>query len=461
MKINQIKVASINHASQSIIWLAVFFYLDPGGYIAEFWNVRFAKNVFLVLTWSLFIYNTNFKGINRCLNDKSFQRIVVMLMIWYIYFVVVFLIIRDDYATISLISRFVKTRHILSGWLIIFPTYYYITYGNPRIFIKIFTRLSILIAVLFLLNVFFSLELIFTHSSDRGYVSVLRHLLNGYGILEIGLYLLIATIIVPRNKLSSDRKMLIISSIGIYLIYILSLTRRYFAYIGIASIIGYVLSNRIFKTSGTFQRKAIFVFIGLTILLGVFFQDYLFGIIEGFKTITFDETESYGTTASRLGLFSHEPIYNMFRDNPIFGTGYINEWYTNTEGTITTNYDLSGADYVFTSSVAMFGIFGILLFIPFYFLLFRNIKHTFKIITVNISYLKKHLNFFYPTLVLITGTALFFLRHMITYPDWFSFIGPQSVFEKYFILLGIYYGCSRKLKLNLVRLKNNKLTNEK
>ena len=80
-----------------------------------------------------------------------------------------------------------------------------------------------------------------------------------------------------------------------------------------------------------------------------------------------------------MSIVGHEYTNTLFLQNIFFGTGYINSWFSNREDLL-IEHDLEGGDYVFQSSLAMFGIIGILLFLPFYLYLYSYIFNFIKII---------------------------------------------------------------------------------
>lgn len=432
-----------------LFWIIIVLYLDPGGYIQEIVSIRIYKTILLPLTWVFFIFASDFQGFQMIARDKIMRQISVLLLLWYtVYFLGVFIFLQDSYNDMSFLTRIVKTRNSLLAWTMIVPIYYFVVYRGISVFIRVFTITTIYVGIAMMASVIFGLDAVNFISSSRGYVETDRFLLKGFGILELGLYLIVGLTLLPREFFRKSRLWILVTSVCTYFIYISSLTRRYMVYIVLAWVIGHFISKYIFR-KGFLNMKIIVV--SLVILLGSYIalSNYTTAIIRSFETFTFDQEESYGTTAVRLSLFQYKPILDKIDEKPFFGTGYINEWYSNTEEAIDTNYQLEGGDFVFLASIGMFGFVGVLLFIPFYVKIGQAIFNSFKVLSQNVSQVYENATDFQPYLLIFFATSIFFIRHLFTYPNWFSFIGPNGVFEKYYFLMGLLLGCSYKIYLML------------
>lgn len=432
-----------------LFWTIIVLYLDPGGYIQEIVSIRIYKTILLPLTWIFFLFASDFQGFRLMARDKIMRQISILLLLWYfIYFLGVFVFLQDSYNDMSFLTRIVKTRNNFLAWTMILPIYYFVVYRGIAVFIRVFTITTIYVGTAMIVSIVFGLEAVNFISSSRGYVETDRFLLKGFGILELGLYLIVGLTLLPREFFKESRLWIWVASVCTYFIYISSLTRRYMVYIVLAWLIGHFISKYIFQ-KGFFSVKIMVV--SLVILLGsyVALSDYTTAIVRSFETFTFDQEKSYGTTAVRLSLFQYRPILDRIDEKPFFGTGYINEWYSNTEEAIDTNYQLEGGDFVFLASIGMFGFVGVLLFLPFYLKIGKTIFNSFKVIRKNVGYIQEHASDFRLYLLIFFTTSIFFIRHLFTYPNWFSFIGPNGVFEKYYILMGLLLGCSYKIYLML------------
>jgi len=443
---------SRNYTLDYIFWILVIFYMDPGGLVSMFVNLRIFQSISTILIITIFLFCYQENNLKNLINNKFIKRMLVCFIIWFFYYVIVFLVIRDDYSSMSLLSKLLKTRIYYSSWLIVLPISYFIAYRNQMIMFKVFTISTIFIGLCIPISIFGGIDLIILNDFSRGFVNVDRYMMGGYGLLEWGLYILFALLILPR---SNNKNIYFIVSATCYFIYTISLTRRYFFYVLITAFISYVLSNYLFKNISKYRSRLLIVGSVFFLILYVVFNEYATSIPTTFSS----QSINYGTASARLSLFSHEPTVKLFENNVFFGTGYINEWYSNNTFNalkVQTDFGLEGSDYVFLSSLAMFGIVGIFIFSPFYLYLFQVIFFGFKIIKNNFNYIDLNDKNIYMSMIFLISTSLFFTRHIITYPDWFAFVGPHGSYSKYYILLGILLGSLDYIYRNIRNLKYEK-----
>ena len=447
------KITGRKHLRDYIFWISVLFYLDPGGYIMQIIDQRIAKNILLLIIWSVFLISSKAKGIEISLRNRRLRLAHIYILIWVFYFLLVFVIVKDEYTSQSISEKLLKTRLTITGWLLFIPIYYFTAYRSSRLFLKLFNITTIYFFIVMMLTVLTGQTFVYLHTLGREFVDVQRVLLDGYGFIEFGLYLLIGYSIIPMKKDILYRRGILLSSISAYLIYIISITRRYFLFAAIAIVLGFVISKRVIGLKSKYQSQIIVLIVSVFILTLLISPAYISGVVSGFKTISLSEEEEYGTTRDRMSLFAHEATVNIIRDNPFLGTGYINQWYSNTD---VENYGLEGADYVFISTIGMYGFIGILLFLPFYFIITKEILVGLKFIKQKRNVIFTNLNITGISLIIFISSSIFFLRHLFTYPDWFAFIGPHSEFEKYYIGVGLIMGALVNLKLLVSSVELNR-----
>ena len=429
-----------------LFWLSIIFYLNPGGFVSSFISLRIAQPILLVIIWFLFLFvSRSFIKIN--LVNKSVVMISFVCFVFFLYYSIVFLFINDFYTSMNIVEKLLKTRLVYTSWLLFLPVCYFTVYRSNRIFLNLFCIISLVVFFLLMEEIYFNLGLMQVNSINRGFFNVDRHLLVGYGLLEMGLYLPFSIYILPRINFK-EKRFYTICSLLIFLIYFLSLTRRYFIFIILSFFISSFLSRYLFKKSIISKFSFISISVVSITLSYFLFSEHFNAMLQSINTLFF----GYGTTHRRLSLYEHAPTLDMIKNNLWFGSGYINEWYTNNtffEQRVDTDFGLSGSDYVFLSTIGMFGIVGIVTFLPLYYILISNlisgvkfVKKYFKLILRRIDYN------IYPLILFIT-TIIFFSKHIISYPNWFSFIGPTSQVPKYYILLGLFIGSIQKIKNNV------------
>ena len=427
-----------------LFWICIILYLDPAGITSSLGNIRMMQPLILVIIWILFIISS--KSIIY-INDYS-KKIQIFFFIFFIYYIFIFLYLQDSYSSLSFIEKFLKTRLVLTSWLLFLPVTYFVAYKSNKIFLKSFSISAIIIGLLLIIEVNFNLNLIDLNTFNRGFFNAERYLLKAYGILEFGLYIPFSLIIIPYRSMNNDKKIWIVSSLFVFLIYFLSLTRRYFIFMTIGALMSYILSKYLFNKTLIKKRTILIYLLCLSCILYFFFSEHFFAMIESFRTLY----SGYGTTHRRLSLYQHTSTISMISNNPWIGTGYINEWYTNntfSEQIVSTDFGLSGSDYVFLSSIGMYGIIGVLIFTPVYYFLIKFLLNSISFLKENIYRLIENINLNIYPLLLFLSAYIFFVKHIISYPNWFSFIGPTAQTPKYYIILGILFGAFQKLVLNL------------
>ena len=216
-----------------LFWInIILFYTNTGGLVLNFGSVRVVADYSLVMSYMLFFYVTNFNGIKICLKDKEFRSTFKILAFWIIlYYILFFVIINDSYTILSISNRLIKSRTTYSVFLIVLPIYYFIAYRSIKVFIKLFSIVSIIILVLLILKTITGIDLITSGEIGRGYISVDRIYLKGFGILELGLYLFVSIFVFSKKLIGKQRNMILMSSIAVFIIYVMSLTRRYVGFI--------------------------------------------------------------------------------------------------------------------------------------------------------------------------------------------------------------------------------------
>ena len=438
-----------------LFWInIILFYTNTGGLVLNFGSVRVVADYSLVMSYMLFFYVTNFNGIKICLKDKEFRSTFKILAFWIIlYYILFFVIINDSYTILSISNRLIKSRTTYSVFLIVLPIYYFIAYRSIKVFIKLFSIVSIIILVLLILKTITGIDLITSGEIGRGYISVDRIYLKGFGILELGLYLFVSIFVFSKKLIGKQRNMILMSSIAVFIIYVMSLTRRYVGFILISVIICYFVTNYLYKQFGNrFLKRFAGIITLLVLVSSLFFFNYVDAVYTGLLTITKSKEESYGTTYARLSFFEQHETIELFKDNIFFGTGYINEWYSDMDAGY-QGLDVQGSDYVFISSLSMFGIVGLVLFLPCYFLLFRTIFRGLKIIKFNLNLILDNIDLLWPFMIIFLATSLFFLVHIVSYPDWFALIGPHGNVKKYYIFFAILFGSSFRIRQLIQQVK--------
>lgn len=441
-----------------LFWLLIFFLTDTGGIITSLGlNIRIANLFSFVGIFVVFLLASNGKGFRIVLRDTLFKKLLTILFFWFVfYYILWFLVFNDDYSVISLKSRLIKSRFYYLNWLLCIPTYYFILYRGTVLFLKLFLKLSTIITILLLITQFLGINIISINTFSRGYVDVDRVSMAGSDFLQLGLYLFATLLIIPAYYYSQFRKLLIFGTISVLLIYVLSLTRRYYFYMILSFILGELLSRYLFNK--TILAKGKFLVIGFFgfLILSLSLPRYTLAIQEGVLSVFASKEDSYGTTKQRMEFAGQKATVQLFQDNFFLGTGYMNEWYSTNEDNVKTEYGIEGADYIFISTAAMYGVLGLLLFLPFYYLFYKSIYKTFKRIKRQKHIIMNNKSLAAPLIIFI-ALSLFFLTHLLSYPNWFHFIGPAYGTRELFLYVGIMLGVMARLNsVNQIHEENVK-----
>ena len=115
-----------------------------------------------------------------------------------------------------------------------------------------------------------------------------------------------------------------------------------------------------------------------------------------------------------------------------------------------------GSDYIFLAAFAMYGIVGLLFFLPFYFIAFKCTKILLKMMRSNYDiFLNYKIEFWIPMIVGIAASAEI-IKNVIEYPNWFYPIGAISNSSKYFIFFALLIGVLNNIEMKIKKLKVDK-----
>ena len=170
------------------------------------------------------------------------------------------------------------------------------------------------------------------------------------------------------------------------------------------------------------------------------------GLQEAANVIQYGQTSS-GKKDVRLG-FGKEFMQDLIKKNYVFGTGFDNRW----RGTgDKAGYETS--DYPLLSAIAMYGIIGLLIFLPIYITLVRAV-------IFDIKFLKKHkMNYNSFDFYIITLFVLYFIYDLLQYMNWFLPVSLSRNF-KWYTILSMYFASRHifyaKFNSNIKRNRNLK-----
>jgi len=272
--------------------------------------------------------------------------------------------------------------------------------------------------------------------------------MDNYGLLPILIPMGIVVLIFKFEI--KYRKLIVIGFALMFLTWLLSIFRRHLFGTVIYLFIAMFFNNYIYKKALFSLRRLMSIAIYTVILIFIIqltFPKYIQAAIdatnETIYVIQYGKT-SLGKEDVRLG-GGKEFLQNLIKENYIFGTGFDNRWRSK-EGD-RAGYEAS--DYPFLGSIAMYGIVGLLLFLPIYIVII-------KALIFDIRYLRKHQynNRSFEAFVLILF-LVYFIYDIMKYMNWFL---PLSVINdpKWYLFLAMYLAARNIFYKNGKLLFNSK-----
>ena len=437
-----------------IFWFFLILFTNPGGildalniwYIIGRFNIR---DLLFILLSICYIIIPKIQDIY----DLDFKLIKKFLILFLVYYFIVFaywIPVINGSVNYSFNIALIKSRWTLYS---IFLFIYIYEFFKRRfdVFVKILVFSSISILFLFLIQIIIKIHILPVNIMNRGFINMDRM----YGVnISRGLFPLLipmGVVVIVFKPNVKFKKIIIISFVMLSLYYLVSITRR-----DILSIFFFFLLAVILKTIITRKYKTLFLGILKSLVPIIFlifasyfvFPKYLeatkLGIIDSFNIIKTGE-EINGQKDERLGLRPF--IVQQFLTHPSFGTGFDNRWRTK-EG---DNQGFEASDYPFLAALAMFGVAGILVFLPVYLLIIKILKK-------DISYLRNKIEFNRQLIfVLLFTFILFFTFNLFQYFNYFMAVANSDFYYWWYFYLSLYlaarskfYCLDKNVNLNLI-----------
>ena len=446
-----------------IFWIIiVIFYMDLGGIIQSSdgeMNILAIPSQFVITLMAyVFFYLRYAKSNYNYTNKRFIDYYTLIIIIWYAYYLIWYYWLNNPYfpGFIRLLAR--NTRMLMQG-LIVFPIIYFAT-NNLYDFIKILTWSTFSIILLFVITLLTGIPFIAINTEPRVFINLNRHFLLGEGLLAFSLPIALSY---SMMKFKSD-KLTIWSGAMVILYYCLTLTRANIVGIIehifiISFIVNYIHSKKIHKM---FQRimdirysAAIMVAIISLWLLFPLYLNSLGPIAKNTISVFTGWETDLEIVDARLSLTQKVGIVNAIKENMWLGTGYDPAWFSGGGG----KDQWEGNDYRFLGSFAMYGIVGLLVFLPFYLLAIKIISKILKLIRGNYKLINNNqLVFHLPTIVGIAAASEI-IKNIIEYPNWFEPIAASSESPILFIYFGLLLGSLNLIQKKIVNISRNSKRN--
>lgn len=430
---------SKNELVDYAFWFLLILFSNPGGIFQAFGEDRGKSGTIdsfdfiIALLFGCFLL-VSYKS---KINSKTYKKVVRHLIIFLLYYLIIYgyiiPIINDNpgYSTFSFLKKSRKTVYSILIFIMVYRFYI----RSYIIFFKTLIISSIIVLALFFITFITGVEILPISTHSRGFVDVDRVFIANEGIMKLLIPLGVAAIVF-KSKIQW-RVLAILAFFMMFMNYFISITRRDIIGTFIFFFLASMLYNY-FKNKPVIPIKKIFS-VSFYIVLFVFFISVSFpkyldagykGLEESISIIKEGETTS-GKEDVRLGL-GKDFMQNLIINNVWFGTGYDNRWRGSGD-----KEGFETSDYPFLSAIAMMGVFGILVFLPIYIIIF-------KAVVFDIKFLKKYkINYQSLEFCLFILFIMFFIYDLLQYMNWFRPVSLSRSFHWYAYLA--WYIASREI----------------
>lgn len=417
-----------------IFWLLLIIFTDPGGILEALGedsgdggiNVTDLLFVSMIICYAFTLVKRDIKI------DLSENRIFKYFFLFLVYYFIVFGYIVPELKNplgYSFSFFVIKSRYTIYSVLLFLMVYRFFK-RSTIVFFKSLMLTSSVVIILFIITLVTGIEILPIMKADRGFIKIDRLFLFSYGLMPL---LIPMGSIMLSFKMNITWKRFIIICFGLmFLTWLLSLTRRHI----FGTILFLIFSLMMYNY---FNGKRLLPLLGIIrisffsliviYIIGLSFPKYVEAgqkaVEEIFYVVEHGETTT-GRKDSRLGT-GKVFMQNLIKENYIWGTGFDNRWRT-AEGD-KAGYEAS--DYPFLGAIAMFGIVGLLVFLPIYLILIKTLRYDFFFIK------NHHIDYNSYEFFALVVFLLFFTYDLLQYINWFKPLSRSSD-NDWYIYLGMY-----------------------
>ncbi|MEL4455487.1 hypothetical protein [Lutimonas vermicola] len=436
------KLGNYSKIVDHLFWISFLVFTNPGGILFALGEdsgdggINVTDLIMIVLMACYVAIKKN----SEENNDQSFIGLRNALIIFCIYYLVVFgffVPTLKNNLNYSLVKSFVKMRHGVIN-IVLFIMVYEFYLRSYKLFLKYFISLSIFVIILFLVTNMMGLDILPVKVMDRSFVDTQRLLMVNYGLMP--LLITMGAVGMTFKFRIKYQKLIYIGFILMFICWLLSIIRRNIFGTFIIIALSLMFYNYLRHKSIISLSRVIGLMVYALLIVGIIqltFPKYLeAGIVAGQETlyvIQHGET-SAGKKDARMGL-GKDFMQELIIENTMFGTGFDNRWRTS-EG---DKAGFEASDYPFLAAIAMSGIFGLVFFIPIYYILIKTM-------ILDVKYLRNHqfdansLETFMLILFLV-----YYLYDLLQYMNWFL---PLSLFshsghKSWYVFLAMYLGARK------------------
>lgn len=401
-----------------MFWVAVTFFLDPGGYIQTFlsrdmigglqlWDVQFMLLMVPLISPRV--------KIQQYFDHKD-NRIIFFILLSFtvIYHVFVYGYVMAEGSFNTLYDFLQYERLTIVGFLSVIPAYIFFR-RSYRKMIRFAFITSVLISFLYVATLLTGFDLIPIITMERSLgVTEQRLVLASYGYAW---WFIPAAFTILILKVKVQKRLWIYFVAAIIIMAItLTLTRRSIVEVVYVALLVYFIhlfiKERSIFSLNFIRIVAVFAVVLLTVYIVL--PDYIQASVLMVQSIFgYFQPENMTQVVDNRVSFDIPQHLARFRSSPYFGYGYDALWYSNDiqEGGLSAN------DVPLTAALGMFGIVGLSLYSLFYIKLFGILSHSYRVLKT--SYQRGFLTqapylyiiFFIVFIFLIDRFTLFFMGY--------------------------------------------------
>jgi hypothetical protein len=244
-----------------------------------------------------------------------------------------------------------------------------------------------------------------------------------------------------------NERIILFSAFFVVVFFFLSILRR--EIIGIAEhliilalLVNYIYKRKVLSFVWRFINVRSVAFVVITIItISIVFpkviENIYFVAEQTYIRTVLGEGSVESTDDERVSFTAMRDMLSIIDKNMILGIGYKG----------TSLFEV--CDYIFLSAFGLYGIVGLVIFLPFYIITFTIIVLFVKLIRENLTLIKQNEStFIYPIIVGLAASAEY-IRNIIEYPNWFWPIAFCMYSPKYYIYFGLLVGSYYQLKKNI------------
>jgi hypothetical protein len=386
-------------------WIAFNLLFNPGGYVTHYIGTDLIGRINtteIIAFFLLLLIMNNFSRSTGIKEDKTFQKLLSLLILFRIYYIAFYGYIVPVMHGYENFSYFLlKSRGVFTQFITLIGFYLFLK-KDVKGYYSVVLYSGFICLSLYFVTIVSSLPLIPVNTIERysGHSQIMRVSMAGYGLFHYTSNWVIIVLFLAgriRNWKFPKAKLLYITGGMMIVTLLLTLTRRVYVELSFKIFLVAILVAGLYRISVINILKKIFIpFIIIIMIFLLIFPDSIDNTIKLYTDIYSLATQGVDTMGKsdyRLeGSGGLKDAKTFISDNLFFGSGYtgisfkeVREIMRNEDNPFISGMDAS-AEVWFWGSLFRYGIIGTLIWLPILILYIRQSKTVYKIIKLNPAY---------------------------------------------------------------------------